>query len=50
MNGRRTWRPPLPAAVRFILLILFAALVCVLNIVTDLLYAIFDPRIRYQRS
>ena len=26
MNGRRTWRPPLPAAVRFILLILFAAL------------------------
>ncbi len=31
-------------------LILFAALVCVLNIVTDLLYAIFDPRIRYQRS
>lgn len=31
-------------------LILFAALVCALNIVTDLLYAVFDPRIRYQRS
>jgi len=31
-------------------LILFATLVCILNILTDLLYAVFDPRIRYRRS
>jgi peptide/nickel transport system permease protein len=28
-------------------LMLFALLVCILNIITDLLYAVFDPRIRY---
>lgn len=28
-------------------LMLYAILVCILNIITDLLYALFDPRIRY---
>lgn len=28
-------------------LMLYALLVCILNIITDLLYALFDPRIRY---
>ncbi len=28
-------------------LMLYAVLVCLLNIITDLLYALFDPRIRY---
>ncbi|MCE5242289.1 MAG: ABC transporter permease [Syntrophobacteraceae bacterium] len=29
-------------------LLLYAILVCILNIITDLLYALFDPRIRYR--